>query len=93
MALSCATAEDVLKTIKDEKVQMIDLRFTDLPGVWQHFSVPPSAIDADALEEGIGFDGSSIRGFQEIQESDMCWSSLIRPRPSSTPSPRRRHWS
>src|SRR5258708_17172189 len=71
MALSCATAEDVLKSIKDEKVQMIDLRFTDLPGVWQHFSVPPSAIDADALEEGIGFDGSSIRGFQEIQENDM----------------------
>ena len=50
---------------------MIDLRFTDLPGVWQHFSVPPSAVDADALDEGIGFDGSSIRGFQEIQESDM----------------------
>src|SRR5499433_2424947 len=71
MALSCATAQDVLKTIKDEKVQMIDLRFTDLPGVWQHFSVPPSAVDADALDEGIGFDGSSIRGFQEIQESDM----------------------
>src|SRR6516164_5861669 len=71
MALSCATAADVLKTIKDEKVQMIDLRFTDLPGIWQHFSVPPSAVDADALDEGIGFDGSSIRGFQEIQESDM----------------------
>ena len=50
---------------------MIDLRFTDLPGLWQHFSVPPSAVDAAAMEEGIGFDGSSIRGFQEIQESDM----------------------
>src|SRR5215471_12062266 len=71
MALNCATADDVLKAIKDQKVQMIDLRFTDLPGVWQHFSVPPSAVDADALGEGIGFDGSSIRGFQEIQESDM----------------------
>src|SRR5262249_27679798 len=79
MALSCAKAEDVLKTIKDEKVQMVDLRFTDLPGVWQHFSVPPSAIDADALEEGIGFDGSSIRGFQEIQESDM----LVVPDPTT----------
>jgi len=67
----CATAEDLVKAIKDEKVQMIDLRFTDLPGVWQHFSVPPSAVRVDALEEGIGFDGSSIRGFQEIQESDM----------------------
>ena len=71
MALSCATAEDVLKIVKDQKVEMIDLRFTDLPGVWQHFSVPPSAVDADALNEGIGFDGSSIRGFQEIQERDM----------------------
>src|SRR2546421_6708725 len=79
MVLSCATAEDVLKTIKDEKVQMIDLRFTDLPGIWQHFSVPPSAIDADSLEEGIGFDGSSIRGFQEIQESDM----LVIPDPTT----------
>jgi len=68
---NCATSEDLVKAIKDEKVQMIDLRFTDLPGVWQHFSVPPSAVNADALEEGIGFDGSSIRGFQEIQESDM----------------------
>jgi glutamine synthetase len=47
------------------------MRFTDLPGMWQHFSVPPSAVDADALADGIGFDGSSIRGFQEIQESDM----------------------
>src|SRR5260370_33404123 len=71
MALSCITAEDVLKTVKDKNVQMIDLRFTDLPGGWQHFSVPPSAVNADALNEGIGFDGSSIRGFQEIQESDM----------------------
>jgi glutamine synthetase len=67
----CATAQDLVRAIKDEKVQMIDLRFTDLPGVWQHFSVPPSAANVDALEEGIGFDGSSIRGFQEIQESDM----------------------
>ena len=71
MHLNCATAKDVLKTVKDEDVQMVDLRFTDLPGVWQHFSVPPSAVDPVALEEGIGFDGSSIRGFQEIQESDM----------------------
>ena len=71
MFLNCATAEDVLKAIKDKNVRMIDLRFIDLPGVWQHFSVPPSAVDADALVDGIGFDGSSIRGFQEIQESDM----------------------
>src|SRR5262245_58332765 len=71
MAPNCATNEDLLKAITDEKVQMVDLRFTDLPGVWQHFSVPPSAVKLDALNEGFGFDGSSIRGFQEIQESDM----------------------
>ena len=79
MVPNCATAEDLLKAIKDEKVQMIDLRFTDLPGVWQHFSVPPSAVNVDALNEGIGFDGSSIRGFQEIQESDM----LVVPDPTT----------
>jgi glutamine synthetase len=79
MFLNCATAEDVLKSVQDKSVQMIDLRFTDLPGVWQHFSVPPSAVDAGALSDGIGFDGSSIRGFQEIQESDM----LVVPDPAT----------
>src|SRR6201997_1700606 len=79
MVENCTTAEDLVKAIKDERVQMVDLRFTDLPGVWQHFSVPPSAVDADALSEGIGFDGSSIRGFQEIQESDM----LLMPDPAT----------
>src|SRR6266481_4025656 len=79
MIPNCTTAEDLLKAIKDQKVQMIDLRFTDLPGVWQHFSVPPSAVNVDALNEGIGFDGSSIRGFQEIQESDM----LVVPDPTT----------
>ena len=79
MVPNCTTVEDLLKAIKDEKVQMIDLRFTDLPGVWQHFSVPPSAVNVDALNEGIGFDGSSIRGFQEIQESDM----LVVPDPTT----------
>src|ERR1700694_1128130 len=79
MGPNCAPAEDLLKAIKDDKVQMIDLRFTDLPGVWQHFSVPPSAVNIDTLNEGIGFDGSSIRGFQEIQESDM----LVVPDPTT----------
>jgi glutamine synthetase len=52
-------------------VQMVDLRFTDLPGTWQHFSIPARELTAELFEEGIGFDGSSIRGFQEIHESDM----------------------
>ena len=71
--------EDVLKAIKDDKIVMVDLRFTDLPGLWQHFSVPPSALDDDSFEDGVGFDGSSIRGFQEIQESDM----LVVPDPTT----------
>jgi glutamine synthetase len=79
MTYNCRSPEDVLKTIKDEKIEMIDLRFTDLPGLWQHFSVPPRALDLDGIAEGIGFDGSSIRGFQEIQESDM----LVVPDPST----------
>jgi len=71
MSYECKSPEDVLKTIKDNKIEMIDLRFADLPGLWQHFSVPPRALDLDSFAEGVGFDGSSIRGFQEIQESDM----------------------
>ncbi len=63
------TVADVLKMGKD--VKMVDLRFIDLPGTWQHFSIPASTMDADLFEEGIGFDGSSIRGFKEINESDM----------------------
>jgi len=52
-------------------VQMVDLRFTDLPGVWQHFSIPVRELSEELFEDGIGFDGSSIRGFKEIHESDM----------------------
>ena len=66
MFLNCETTTDILESIKDKDVQMIDLRFTDLPGTWQHFSVPPSAVDAGTVEKGIGFDGSSIRGLREI---------------------------
>jgi len=71
MALNCKTANDVLKAIKDNDVQIVDVRFTDVPGVWQHFSVPAVTIEADTFNEGIGFDGSSIRGFKMIEESDM----------------------
>ncbi|MBM3300687.1 MAG: glutamine synthetase beta-grasp domain-containing protein, partial [Deltaproteobacteria bacterium] len=63
------TVADVLKMGKE--VQMVDLRFTDLPGIWQHFSIPARELTEELFEEGIGFDGSSIRGFQEIHESDM----------------------
>jgi len=64
-------AKEVIGLIKDQKIKAIDLRFCDLPGLWQHFTVTPHQIDEDCFEEGFGFDGSSIRGFQQIQESDM----------------------
>ena len=79
MHYECKSPDDLLKAIKDNKIEMIDLRFTDIPGLWQHFSVPPRALDRDAIVEGVGFDGSSIRGFQEIQESDM----LVVPDPAA----------
>ena len=63
------TVADALKMGKE--VQMVDFRFIDLPGTWQHFSIPASTMDESLFEEGIGFDGSSIRGFKEINESDM----------------------
>ena len=70
MPLNCKTSDDVLKAIKDNKVEMVDYRFTDLPGTWQHLTVPAKTVH-EAFAEGRGFDGSSIRGFQAIQESDM----------------------
>ena len=73
------TANDVMAKIKDEGIRVVDLRFVDLPGLWQHFTVSAKEFSADIFEEGIGFDGSSIRGFQQIQESDM----LLFPDPST----------
>ncbi|HET9861618.1 MAG TPA: type I glutamate--ammonia ligase [Nocardioidaceae bacterium] len=66
-----ANADELLKYIKDEGVEMIDVRFCDLPGVMQHFTVPTSSFDQSVFEDGLSFDGSSIRGFQAIHESDM----------------------
>ena len=65
------TADEVLGLIRDEAIDIVDFRFCDLPGLMQHFSSPAHELTSDAFEEGLGFDGSSIRGFQEIQESDM----------------------
>ncbi len=61
----------VIEMAKERGVQIVDLRFSDLFGMWQHFSIPVRELSADLFEEGIGFDGSSIRGFQHIHESDM----------------------
>src|SRR5215212_7105198 len=66
-----SNAEEVMKYIRDEDVKFVDVRFFDLPGVMQHFNVPAQSLDADFFREGQMFDGSSIRGFQAIHESDM----------------------
>jgi glutamine synthetase len=71
---------EVLRLVADEGVEVVDLRFCDLPGLMQHFSIPAHALTEDALDEGYGFDGSSIRGFQQIQESDM----ILLPDPGTT---------
>jgi len=67
------TPNEVKKLAKDAGVKIVDLRFIDLPGMWQHFSIPVEDLSDDLFDkaEGIGFDGSSIRGFQQIHESDM----------------------
>lgn len=62
---------DVIDFIKEEGIEFIDVRFCDLPGVQQHFTIPASEFSSAALEEGLMFDGSSIRGFTAIHESDM----------------------
>src|SRR5678810_1233870 len=73
------TPKDVLKMAKEKGVRIVDLRFIDLPGLWQHFSIPVSELSEGIFENGLGFDGSSIRGSQTIDESDM----LLIPDPSS----------
>ncbi|WGW13483.1 type I glutamate--ammonia ligase [Saxibacter everestensis] len=64
-------ADELLTFIAEEDVRYVDIRFCDLPGVVQHFNMPAKAFTADVFEEGLLFDGSSIRGFQAIHESDM----------------------
>ena len=65
------TPSDVVKMVKDKKIRVIDIRFMDFPGVWQHFTVPASEFEESSFEDGYGFDGSSIRGWQPINASDM----------------------
>ena len=78
-------ARDVMQLIKEKGIKIIDLKFNDMPGLWQHFSIPATELkDMPDLTrsiwvDGIGFDGSSIRGFQKIQESDM----IMIPDPST----------
>jgi glutamine synthetase len=73
------TAREVLEFAKKNKVEMVDLKFVDLMGTWQHFSIPTSELTLDLFKEGSGFDGSSIRGWKMIQNSDM----LVVPDPTT----------
>ncbi|MCS6863237.1 MAG: glutamine synthetase beta-grasp domain-containing protein, partial [Abditibacteriales bacterium] len=73
------TPQDVIALAESAGAQVVDLKFVDLPGVWQHFSITLDELNEDLFTEGIGFDGSSIRGFQEIHESDM----LLIPDPNT----------
>jgi len=72
-------AKGVIELIKAKGIQIVDTRFTDLFGGWQHYSLPASRLTEDMIREGLGFDGSSIKGFQAINESDM----LMVPDPST----------
>ena len=65
------TPKQVLEMAKEKGAKVVDLRFMDFPGVWQHFTVPISELEESSFEDGFGFDGSSIRGWQPIHASDM----------------------
>ena len=73
------SARSVIDLAKKEGVQIVDFKFVDLPGIWQHFSIPISELSADTFTDGLGFDGSSVRGWQAINESDM----LVIPDPAT----------
>jgi len=72
MALNCSSPQDITKVISELNIEFVDLKFTDVVGQWQHFSVPTDFYEEeDLFESGLGFDGSSVRGFKSIQNSDM----------------------
>ena len=71
MSLNCKKPEDVLKLLKDDEINFVDLRFTDPRGKWQHLTMTSEFIDDDSFTDGIMFDGSSIAGWKAINESDM----------------------
>jgi len=73
------SVKNVLGTIKEQDIEVVDLRFMDLLGMWQHFSIPASSVNPVFFKDGTGFDGSSIRGWKGIQESDM----LVVPDPET----------
>ncbi|MFA4924031.1 MAG: type I glutamate--ammonia ligase, partial [Ignavibacteriaceae bacterium] len=79
MAKEMSAIDKVLKFIKEKNIQFVDMKFMDMPGQWQHITFPVTQFDASSFEDGFGFDGSSIRGWKAINESDM----LIIPDPNT----------
>ena len=78
-ATPVTSPQEAVALVRETGAKMVDFKFVDLPGLWQHFSIPASELTEDLFTEGIGFDGSSIRGFQKINESDM----LLVPDPTT----------
>lgn len=72
-------AQEAIQFAKERGARMVDIKFCDLLGAWQHFTIPVSALTTEIFEEGLGFDGSSIRGWKGIQESDM----VVKPDPAT----------
>ncbi|HOE97551.1 MAG TPA: type I glutamate--ammonia ligase [Candidatus Sumerlaeota bacterium] len=70
-ARDCKTPKDVIQVVKEKGIKVVDYKFMDFPGLWQHFSQPAWMLEEETFSDGVGFDGSSIRGWQAIHESDM----------------------
>ena len=92
MPYKCKSPDDVLKIVTDDNIEMVDLRFTDLPGLWQHFSVPPGALDLDSFTAASASTALRSAAFRKFRKA-TCWSFQIRRRLSSTRSQKRRPWS
>ena len=73
------TPREILAFVREKEVKAVDFRFMDFPGIWQHFTIPVEALTENTFLDGIGFDGSSLRGWQSINESDM----LVVPQPDT----------
>ncbi len=73
------TPREILALIREKEIRAVDLRFMDFPGLWQHFTIPADTLTEEHFADGLGFDGSSIRGWKAINESDM----LVVPEPST----------
>ena len=73
------TPRELLAFVREKEVRAVDLRFMDFPGIWQHFTIPADALTEAVFQDGIGFDGSNLRGWQTINEADM----LVVPSPET----------